>query len=95
MHDAQYIFFSTPAMLEKSMEEAKRGGYALGVKLVRGAYHSFETSHFNTLPESERRDTSAPVWGTKEQTDLCYNLVRGILRIRLQVQGLKLLAWLY
>ncbi|KDQ17664.1 hypothetical protein BOTBODRAFT_29830 [Botryobasidium botryosum FD-172 SS1] len=64
----------TPKMLEQSLEEANRGGYALGVKLVRGAYHSFETARYASLPETEKKDSSPPVWESKDETDRCYNL---------------------
>lgn len=67
---------STPELLEQSLEEANRGGYALGVKLVRGAYHSFETARYASLPETEKKDPSPPVWEYKDETDRCYNLVR-------------------
>lgn len=38
----------TPAYLSMSLERARRGGYSLGVKLVRGAYVEIENALWNT-----------------------------------------------
>ncbi|EJT99035.1 FAD-linked oxidoreductase [Dacryopinax primogenitus] len=57
------------------LDLAKAGGYALGVKLVRGAYHGQELAH------AKERGMPAPVWAEKPQTDECYNSVaRVVLR---------------
>ena len=50
---------STPTTLAQHLADAKREGYTLGVKLVRGAYMS--------------SDPRTLFWGTKEETDKAYN----------------------
>ncbi|THH17138.1 hypothetical protein EW146_g3612 [Bondarzewia mesenterica] len=66
--------------LEQSLKDAKAGNYALGVKLVRGAYHPHETiahetaaSGHNNTSLSISPDPHPPVWPTKPETDACYN----------------------
>lgn len=56
----------------QSLEDARAGGYSLGVKLVRGAYHPFEVG---ASPSPE----ACPVWTEKKDTDACYNKCVGIL----------------
>ncbi|KAF5376968.1 hypothetical protein D9615_007235 [Tricholomella constricta] len=78
----------TPAHLAQSLEDAKEGGYALGVKLVRGAYHPYEIAAHAPLPSlsdqmqkphktstsiSISPDPAPPVWLTKPETDACYD----------------------
>ncbi|KAF7796593.1 hypothetical protein EIP86_007774 [Pleurotus ostreatoroseus] len=68
----------TPEHLAHGLEAAKAGGYVLGVKLVRGAYHSQETATHNAAKagKSSRSispDALPPVWPTKPETDACYN----------------------
>lgn len=54
------------------MHAAKAGGYSLGAKLVRGAYHPHEMeAHSTSLSISP--DSLPPVWPTKPETDKCYN----------------------
>lgn len=71
------------AFLAQSIADARAGGYALGVKLVRGAYHSLEAAaHTQALHESLSGaaitspaispDSEAPVWTSKHETDTCY-----------------------
>ena len=50
---------STPTTLAQHLADAKREGYTLGVKLVRGAYMS--------------SDPRILFWGTKQETDNAYN----------------------
>ncbi|OQE15718.1 hypothetical protein PENSTE_c027G06742 [Penicillium steckii] len=52
---------STPATLARHLETARREGYTLGVKLVRGAYLKTEPRHL--------------IWAEKEETDRCYDEV--------------------
>ena len=47
--------------LQSCLRDAKRHGYALGVKLVRGAYHT-----------QEQAAASGVVWTQKSETDECY-----------------------
>ena len=57
---------STPSHLLRSLKDAEAGGYSLGVKLVRGAYHPFEV-------EASESPEACPVWVEKKDTDACYN----------------------
>ncbi|KAL1964778.1 hypothetical protein VTN77DRAFT_6645 [Rasamsonia byssochlamydoides] len=60
---------STPTTLAKHLEIARREGYTLGVKLVRGAYLKTEPRHL--------------IWATKEETDRCYDeIVEALLTRR-------------
>lgn len=77
----------TPLHLAQSYRDAQANNYALGVKLVRGAYHTFETSaheaaHSSDYPGSDEQhmrslsispDSQPPVWMTKKETDTCYD----------------------
>ncbi|KAG6828858.1 hypothetical protein H0H92_006565 [Tricholoma furcatifolium] len=68
----------TPELLAQSLTDAKAGNYALGVKLVRGAYHSYEVAAHEarlvgTPSLSLSSDPQPPVWLTKPETDACYN----------------------
>lgn len=60
---------STPATLARHLEIARKEGYTLGVKLVRGAYLKTEPRHL--------------IWAEKEETDRCYDqVVEGLLTRR-------------
>ncbi|CDO71747.1 hypothetical protein BN946_scf184920.g31 [Trametes cinnabarina] len=79
----------TPEYLAQSIADARAGGYALGVKLVRGAYHPHEievhkaatASRLEATAESPSGthelsispDNMPPVWLRKDDTDSCYN----------------------
>lgn len=52
---------STPITLNRHLEMARRDGYTLGVKLVRGAYMKTEPRQL--------------IWAEKEETDKCYDEV--------------------
>ncbi|KAJ5495879.1 hypothetical protein N7539_000995 [Penicillium diatomitis] len=52
---------STGETLARHLEIARREGYTLGVKLVRGAYMKTEPRHL--------------IWAAKEETDRCYDEV--------------------
>lgn len=47
-------------------EWAKRTGKVVSVRLVKGAYWDYETIH------AESQGWASPVWGTKAQTDACF-----------------------
>ncbi|KAG5335773.1 hypothetical protein E4T56_gene13817 [Termitomyces sp. T112] len=76
----------TPELLAQSLADAKAGNYALGVKLVRGAYHSFEVAAHKAQFEGKpshllSSEPSPPVWLTKSETDDRYNAcVRMLVR---------------
>ncbi|KII86316.1 hypothetical protein PLICRDRAFT_114749 [Plicaturopsis crispa FD-325 SS-3] len=68
----------TPLHLAHSLADAQANGYALGVKLVRGAYHPHEiaahpSSSYTAHAQSISPDTLPPVWLTKAETDACYH----------------------
>ena len=81
------------AHLVESLRVAKSNGFALGVKLVRGAYHPHETAaHIaaHSMAQSTKKakdphslsispDALPPVWSTKDETDACYNKCANIL----------------
>ncbi|EIW74708.1 FAD-linked oxidoreductase [Coniophora puteana RWD-64-598 SS2] len=79
----------TPAHLQASLARAKAGGYALGVKLVRGAYHPHEIDAFasakaeggsSSSPSiSISPETEPPVWTSKAETDVCYDACAALL----------------
>ncbi|KAI0344244.1 FAD-linked oxidoreductase [Trametopsis cervina] len=67
-----------PEYLAHSLRAAKEGGYALGVKLVRGAYHPHEIQA-HTAKLSISPDSLPPVWPVKSDTDDCYNACAEVL----------------
>jgi len=89
----------TPEYLAQSLEAAQKEGYALGVKLVRGAYHPHElavhASAHSPFPSSTPSalsispDPLPPVWPTKPETDACYNDCARLLvsRVRADVDA--------
>jgi proline dehydrogenase len=59
----------TPAKLVKHMEEARKGGWTLGVKLVRGAYLGSDPRHL--------------MWENIEETHRCYDgIAEAVIRRR-------------
>ncbi|KAG9084581.1 hypothetical protein FRC06_003989, partial [Ceratobasidium sp. 370] len=67
----------TPAHIAHALEDSKKYKYALGVKLVRGAYHGQEIAyHQKRLAAagsgSDVEDLPA-VWLRKDETDRCFN----------------------
>lgn len=73
----------TPAHVKLALADARKHNYALGVKLVRGAYHPCEVDAFykkksngSTLTSrslSVSPDLVPPVWSEKRETDDAYN----------------------
>jgi proline dehydrogenase len=60
--------------LKQSIEDARKDNYALGIKLVRGAYHEFEiAAHGSPDTPSISTEFDPPVFLTKAETDECYN----------------------
>ena len=74
------MLIRAPEHLEQAFRDAEEGGYSLGVKLVRGAYHHFETT---THSRSHSSDTHPPVWGKKSETDECFDKCAKMLVRRL------------
>jgi proline dehydrogenase len=69
------FFYRNAAHLKESLKHAKENHYALGVKIVRGAYHGLETSKWIAAhpPTPGQPTLPPPVWQTKPETDACYN----------------------
>ncbi|KAJ7073449.1 FAD-linked oxidoreductase [Mycena belliarum] len=73
----------TPAHIAHALHDARAGGYALGAKLVRGAYHPHEVAahHAASAPApasagpspSISPEAHPPVWATKRETDAAYD----------------------
>ena len=72
--------------LLRSLKDAENGNYALGIKLVRGAYHEQEAAP--NSPVSISPEASPPVYLAKAETDASFNDCAGILvdRISLDAQ---------
>ncbi|KAG8691661.1 hypothetical protein FRC08_010114 [Ceratobasidium sp. 394] len=67
----------TPAHIAHALEDSKSYKYALGVKLVRGAYHGQEIAYHQKRlavagSSSDVEDLPA-VWLRKDETDRCFN----------------------
>jgi len=73
----QAYFRRGRAHLLRSLEDAEKGNYALGVKLVRGAYHEQEASWDSRVPIST--DADLPVYLTKTETDASFDACARIL----------------
>ena len=58
-----------PALLLTAIRHAEKNGYALGVKLVRGAYFVQERQKWR----DEGREGPDPIWPDKQSTDLAFN----------------------
>ncbi|KAJ4469555.1 FAD-linked oxidoreductase [Lentinula aciculospora] len=66
--------------LIQSLKDAEAGNFALGVKLVRGAYQAIEiqehekaASNSSAPSLSVSPEPQPPTWSTKLETDQCYN----------------------
>jgi proline dehydrogenase len=75
----------TQPQIEQSLLDASQNSYALGVKLVRGAYHPYERSaHYarqsgNKASLSLSDEEKPPVWEVKSETDACYDSCVAVL----------------
>ncbi|EKM60545.1 uncharacterized protein PHACADRAFT_246555 [Phanerochaete carnosa HHB-10118-sp] len=75
--------------LAHSLQTARANGFALGVKLVRGAYHPHEIAAHAAARSQDKKpkvhapsvspDDLPPVWTTKPETDACYDRCVGLL----------------
>lgn len=71
----------------QSLKDAETGNYALGVKLVRGAYHELET-----IPDSQvtiSPEADPPVYLTKAETDASFNECARTLVERISLDARK------
>jgi len=75
LHCFHFGTYRTPSHLALSLEDARKNNFALGVKLVRGAYHPYEVAahHSKGSSLSISPDELPPVWAKKNETDRCYN----------------------
>ena len=73
--------------LALSLSDARKEGYMVGVKLVRGAYQGMEVDEWRSRAGNNSNGgegTVPPVWTVKADTDETYNAC-----VRVLVQGLK------
>ena len=70
----------TPAHLALALADARANNYAVGVKLVRGAYHPHEIAAHTAVAYDDGHpstsispDVEPPVWMEKKETDEAYN----------------------
>jgi proline dehydrogenase len=71
----------TPAHLALALADARANNYALGVKLVRGAYHPHEIAAHRAAAANDDAhpsmsispDVEPPVWMEKRETDEAFN----------------------
>ncbi|KAF9507110.1 hypothetical protein BS47DRAFT_1373974 [Hydnum rufescens UP504] len=84
--------------LRTSLSDARKEGYILGVKLVRGAYHTLEIStHAKGMRDGAGNEVEVPpVWTQRSETDATYNtscdavlngLVHRGLAVRRETEG--------
>ncbi|CAH7684805.1 FAD-linked oxidoreductase-like protein, partial [Phakopsora pachyrhizi] len=72
----QALLRSTPERVDEFIKEAEKNKYSVGIKLVRGAYLVSETEHWKEEKEkTANKIVQLPVWGSKEETDNCFDLV--------------------
>ncbi|KAG9097237.1 hypothetical protein FS749_006756 [Ceratobasidium sp. UAMH 11750] len=69
----------TPAHLARSIQDAQRHQYSLGVKLVRGAYRDIELA----CHAKKGASSDCPIWPDRVATDACYNSCAKMLVERL------------
>ena len=69
----------TPEYLVQSLQDAASHDYALGVKLVRGAYHQQEARSDSPSLPLTTEVSWPPVFLTKADTDRCYDAAAGEL----------------
>lgn len=72
------MLYRNPGFLAEALRDARKHNYALGVKLVRGAYHEYEIHAHGAAKNKEDSvsispDPEPPVWMTKSETDACFN----------------------
>lgn len=67
------LYFSTPEYLAQSLRDAASNRYALGIKLVRGAYHEQEVMPYSPSFPLTTDASWPPVFTSKDDTDRCYD----------------------
>ncbi|GAA5891203.1 hypothetical protein JCM8208_002539 [Rhodotorula glutinis] len=76
-----------PTRIAAALAHADEHGYSFGAKLVRGAYQESERARHQKLPAFEA-GVPCVVWGSKAETDKCYDECAALLEKRL-VRDLK------
>jgi len=71
-----------PSRIAASLAHADEHGYSFGAKLVRGAYQESERARHQKLPAFEA-GVPCVVWGSKAETDKCYDECAALLEKRL------------
>ena len=71
----------------QSLKDAEDGNYALGIKLVRGAYHEQEAALNPRVSISPEVDP--PVYSTKAETDASFNECARILVEKISLDARK------
>jgi proline dehydrogenase len=66
-------YFRTPEYLAQSLQDAASHRYALGIKLVRGAYHEQEAVLDSPSLPLTTNASWPPVFTNKADTDSCYD----------------------
>ncbi|POW01476.1 hypothetical protein PSHT_12525 [Puccinia striiformis] len=81
----QALLRSTPARLAEFVDEGHQQGFSVGVKLVRGAYLVSETAKWREARAAGQPDVPEhpPVWGSKAETDGCFDDIASSLVQRL------------
>jgi len=67
------FYYSTPEYLAQSLRNAASDRYALGIKLVRGAYHEQEVMPYSPSFPLTTNASWPPVFTSKDDTDRCYD----------------------
>ncbi len=67
------LYFSTPEYLAQCLRDAASNRYALGIKLVRGAYHDQEVIPNSPSFPLTTNASWPPVFTTKDDTDRSYD----------------------
>ncbi|KAH7103186.1 FAD-linked oxidoreductase [Auriculariales sp. MPI-PUGE-AT-0066] len=97
----------TPAQIRHALKDAKREGYSLGVKLVRGAYHPHEIARHakmldasathpatpSHVPKTVSLVNPPPVWEKIEDTDATYAACTSILLDAVQKDVFSKCSW--
>ena len=81
-------YFRTPEYLTQSLQDAASHQYALGIKLVRGAYHEQEAKPDSPSLSLTTNASWPPVFTNKADTDRCYDTAAAeLVRVVANVDG--------
>ncbi|GAA5874776.1 hypothetical protein JCM3774_003434 [Rhodotorula dairenensis] len=71
-----------PEKIATALEHATANGYSFGAKLVRGAYQESERKRHEVTPAFQAGEPCV-VWGSKAETDRCYDECAALLEKRI------------